>query len=121
MYDLLKHLTKNSLLFHSNVYFDMQSISNKLWKYNRYRYIMTYQEKPWLPPPLIILSHITLYMRRVCRRTQGTSEQEQDSALSESVYYSTCAYSIYSTCAYLRIRFHQLGKTFAPNYVKQKN
>uniref|UniRef100_A0A672N7Q4 non-specific serine/threonine protein kinase n=1 Tax=Sinocyclocheilus grahami TaxID=75366 RepID=A0A672N7Q4_SINGR len=43
-----------------NVYFDMSSISRKLWKYNRYRYIMTYQEKPWLPPPLILLSHVTL-------------------------------------------------------------
>uniref|UniRef100_A0A8C7CLY0 non-specific serine/threonine protein kinase n=1 Tax=Oncorhynchus kisutch TaxID=8019 RepID=A0A8C7CLY0_ONCKI len=48
------------IAFFNNVYFDMKSISNKLWKYNRYRYIMTYQEKPWLPPPLIILSHMTL-------------------------------------------------------------
>uniref|UniRef100_A0A8C1BMS8 non-specific serine/threonine protein kinase n=1 Tax=Cyprinus carpio carpio TaxID=630221 RepID=A0A8C1BMS8_CYPCA len=48
------------IAFFNNVYFDMSSISRKLWKYNRYRYIMTYQEKPWLPPPLILLSHMTL-------------------------------------------------------------
>uniref|UniRef100_A0A672N8R8 non-specific serine/threonine protein kinase n=1 Tax=Sinocyclocheilus grahami TaxID=75366 RepID=A0A672N8R8_SINGR len=48
------------IAFFNNVYFDMSSISRKLWKYNRYRYIMTYQEKPWLPPPLILLSHVTL-------------------------------------------------------------
>uniref|UniRef100_A0A452HZS7 non-specific serine/threonine protein kinase n=1 Tax=Gopherus agassizii TaxID=38772 RepID=A0A452HZS7_9SAUR len=46
------------IAFFNNVYYDMKSISNKLWKYNRYRYIMTYYEKPWLPPPFIILSHI---------------------------------------------------------------
>uniref|UniRef100_A0A4W6FV62 non-specific serine/threonine protein kinase n=1 Tax=Lates calcarifer TaxID=8187 RepID=A0A4W6FV62_LATCA len=48
------------IAFFNNIYFDMASTSNKLWKYNRYRYIMTYQERPWLPPPLILLSHITL-------------------------------------------------------------
>uniref|UniRef100_A0A8C7RGJ8 non-specific serine/threonine protein kinase n=1 Tax=Oncorhynchus mykiss TaxID=8022 RepID=A0A8C7RGJ8_ONCMY len=57
------------IAFFNNVYFDMRSISNKLWKYNRYRYIMTYQEKPWLPPPLIILSHMTLLS--VCGRGRG--------------------------------------------------
>lgn len=72
------------LLFDSNVYFDMKSISNKLWKYNRYRYIMTYQEKPWLPPPLIILSHMTLCVTAIYRKHRGSSEQERDSCgLSE--------------------------------------
>uniref|UniRef100_A0A665URE6 non-specific serine/threonine protein kinase n=1 Tax=Echeneis naucrates TaxID=173247 RepID=A0A665URE6_ECHNA len=47
------------IAFFNNIYFDMASKSNKLWRYNRYRYIMTYQAKPWLPPPLIILSHMT--------------------------------------------------------------
>uniref|UniRef100_A0A8C7I0K1 non-specific serine/threonine protein kinase n=1 Tax=Oncorhynchus kisutch TaxID=8019 RepID=A0A8C7I0K1_ONCKI len=46
----------------NNVYFKMKSTSKKLWMYNRYRYIMTYQEKPWLPPPLVSLSHVTLLL-----------------------------------------------------------
>ncbi|KAL1787479.1 transient receptor potential cation channel subfamily M member 6 [Sigmodon hispidus] len=41
----------------NNIYLDIKSISNKLWKYNRYRYIMTYHQKPWLPPPFILLNH----------------------------------------------------------------
>uniref|UniRef100_A0A673ZA55 non-specific serine/threonine protein kinase n=1 Tax=Salmo trutta TaxID=8032 RepID=A0A673ZA55_SALTR len=56
------------IAFFNNIYFDMKSISNKLWKYNRYRYIMTYQEKPWLPPPLIILSHMTLCVTAIYRK-----------------------------------------------------
>uniref|UniRef100_A0A3B5MBF8 non-specific serine/threonine protein kinase n=1 Tax=Xiphophorus couchianus TaxID=32473 RepID=A0A3B5MBF8_9TELE len=53
------------IAFFNNIYFDMASISNKLWKYNRYRYIRTYQERPWLPPPLILLSHVALAVRKL--------------------------------------------------------
>lgn len=74
----------------SNIYFDMASISNKLWKYNRYRYIMTYQEKPWLPPPLILLSHMTLTLRAIYRRCSGDAEREErGSGLSEFCGWKT--------------------------------
>ncbi|XP_071780163.2 transient receptor potential cation channel subfamily M member 6 [Centroberyx gerrardi] len=65
------------IAFFNNIYFDMASTSNKLWKYNRYRYIMTYQDRPWLPPPLIILSHMTLGVRAIYRRLSGGAEQEE--------------------------------------------
>ena len=62
----------------------MASTSNKLWKYNRYRYIMTYQDRPWLPPPLILLSHVTLIVRAIYRRLSGDTEREEGgSGLSE--------------------------------------
>ncbi|KAM7018494.1 transient receptor potential cation channel subfamily M member 6 isoform 2-T2 [Tautogolabrus adspersus] len=67
------------IAFFNNIYFDMASTSSKLWKYNRYRYIMTYQERPWLPPPLILLSHMHLGLRAIYR---GNAEQEErDSGL----------------------------------------
>ncbi|KAM4746146.1 transient receptor potential cation channel subfamily M member 6 isoform 1-T1 [Anableps anableps] len=65
------------IAFFNNIYFDMASISNKLWKYNRYRYIRTYQERPWLPPPLILLSHVTLVVRSIHRRFSGDAEREE--------------------------------------------
>uniref|UniRef100_A0A6Q2Z6A6 non-specific serine/threonine protein kinase n=1 Tax=Esox lucius TaxID=8010 RepID=A0A6Q2Z6A6_ESOLU len=67
------------IAFFNNVYFDMRSISKKLWKYNRYRYIMTYQEKPWLPPPFIILSHIAQCVTALYRKHKGSSRHERDS------------------------------------------
>lgn len=71
-------------LFNSNIYFDMASTSNKLWKYNRYRYIMTYQERPWLPPPLILLSHMALALRCIYWKLLGDTEPgERGSGLSE--------------------------------------
>ncbi|NXY05428.1 TRPM6 protein, partial [Pteruthius melanotis] len=65
------------IAFFNNVYFDLKSISNKLWKYNRYRYIMTYHEKPWLPPPFILLSHIGLLINRLFRH-QPPNELDQE-------------------------------------------
>lgn len=78
------NLTDYVFLINSNIYFDMASTSNKIWRYNRYRYIMTYQDRPWLPPPLIVLSHMTLALRATYRRFSGGDEQEETgSGLSE--------------------------------------
>ncbi|KAJ7412000.1 transient receptor potential cation channel subfamily M member 6 [Willisornis vidua] len=67
------------IAFFNNVYFDLKSVSNKLWKYNRYRYIMTYHEKPWLPPPFILLSHIGLLINRIFHhQSPNNLDQEED-------------------------------------------
>ncbi|XP_028268996.1 transient receptor potential cation channel subfamily M member 6 isoform X1 [Parambassis ranga] len=79
VYMFLQYIIMVNILiaFFNNIYFDMASTSNKLWKYNRYRYIMTYQERPWLPPPLILLSHITLGLRSIYRKIKGDTEREE--------------------------------------------
>uniref|UniRef100_A0A8D1CAR4 non-specific serine/threonine protein kinase n=1 Tax=Sus scrofa TaxID=9823 RepID=A0A8D1CAR4_PIG len=69
------------IAFFNNVYIEMKSISNNLWKYNRYRYIMTYHEKPWLPPPFILLSHIGLLLRRLCHHQAPNDQEEGDVGL----------------------------------------
>nr|XP_058157645.1 transient receptor potential cation channel subfamily M member 6 isoform X2 [Dasypus novemcinctus] len=69
------------IAFFNNVYVDMKSISNKLWKYNRYRYIMTYHKKPWLPPPLILLSHVGLLIRCLCHHPAPNDQEEGDVGL----------------------------------------
>ncbi|KAI1900036.1 hypothetical protein AGOR_G00045870 [Albula goreensis] len=69
------------IAFFNNIYFDMKSISDKLWKYNRYRYIMTYQEKPRLPPPFILFSHVTLLLSSIHQWQSRKPEQEVGSGL----------------------------------------
>uniref|UniRef100_A0A8D3DEM9 Transient receptor potential cation channel subfamily M member 3 n=1 Tax=Scophthalmus maximus TaxID=52904 RepID=A0A8D3DEM9_SCOMX len=44
----------------NNTFFEVKSISNQVWKFQRYQLIMTFHERPVLPPPLIIFSHITM-------------------------------------------------------------
>nr|XP_035926357.1 transient receptor potential cation channel subfamily M member 6 isoform X3 [Halichoerus grypus] len=69
------------IAFFNNVYVDMKSISHKLWKYNRYRYIMTYHKKPWLPPPFILLSHVGFLLRRLCYHQAPNDQEEGDVGL----------------------------------------
>lgn len=67
----------NSFLFlFSNVYLQVKAISNIVWKYQRYHFIMAYHEKPVLPPPLIVLSHIASLFCCICKRrkTDKTSD-----------------------------------------------
>ncbi|KAL1786308.1 transient receptor potential cation channel subfamily M member 7 isoform X1 [Sigmodon hispidus] len=56
------------IAFFNNVYLQVKAISNIVWKYQRYHFIMAYHEKPVLPPPLIILSHIASLFCCVCKR-----------------------------------------------------
>ncbi|XP_053555947.1 transient receptor potential cation channel subfamily M member 6 [Bombina bombina] len=81
VYLFIQYIIMVNLLiaFFNNVYMAMKNISHKLWKYNRYRYIMTYHEKPWLPPPFILLSHICLLINRLCHH-RSLSELDQDEA-----------------------------------------
>lgn len=46
------------IAFFNNVYIQVKSISNLVWKYQRYHFIMAYHDKPVLPPPFILLCHI---------------------------------------------------------------
>ncbi|XP_054842491.1 transient receptor potential cation channel subfamily M member 6 [Eublepharis macularius] len=76
------------IAFFNNVYFDMKSISNKLWKYNRYRYIMTYHEKPWLPPPFIVLSYIGLLLKCLCHRRPPNEFDQEEGGVELKLYLS---------------------------------
>ncbi|NXM38145.1 TRPM7 protein, partial [Gymnorhina tibicen] len=64
------------IAFFNNVYLQVKAISNIVWKYQRYHFIMAYHEKPVLPPPLIILSHMSSLFCCICKRrkTDKTSD-----------------------------------------------
>ncbi|NXH39793.1 TRPM6 protein, partial [Dicaeum eximium] len=76
------------IAFFNNVYFDLKSISNKLWKYNRYRYIMTYHEKPWLPPPFILLSHIGLLLKCIFHHQPPNELDQEEGDVGLKLYLS---------------------------------
>ncbi|NXA13374.1 TRPM6 protein, partial [Sapayoa aenigma] len=76
------------IAFFNNVYFDMKSMSNKLWKYNRYRYIMTYHEKPWLPPPFILLNHIGLLLNRIFHHRSPDELDQEEGDVGLKLYLS---------------------------------
>uniref|UniRef100_H9G719 Transient receptor potential cation channel subfamily M member 1 n=1 Tax=Anolis carolinensis TaxID=28377 RepID=H9G719_ANOCA len=62
----------------NNTFFEVKSISNQVWKFQRYQLIMTFHDRPVLPPPMIIFSHIYIIMVRLCCRCKKHREGEQD-------------------------------------------
>ncbi|KAG8455256.1 hypothetical protein GDO86_001452 [Hymenochirus boettgeri] len=90
VYLFIQYIIMVNLLiaFFNNVYMEMKSISHKLWKYNRYRYIMTYHEKPRLPPPLIFLSHIYLLMNRLCYHHSQSELDQEETDMGLKLYLS---------------------------------
>uniref|UniRef100_A0A673GRV5 Transient receptor potential cation channel subfamily M member 3-like n=1 Tax=Sinocyclocheilus rhinocerous TaxID=307959 RepID=A0A673GRV5_9TELE len=62
----------------NNTFFEVKSISNQVWKFQRYQLIMTFHERPVLPPPLIIFSHITMVLKHLCCRWRKHDEDERD-------------------------------------------
>ncbi|XP_072258385.1 transient receptor potential cation channel subfamily M member 1 isoform X1 [Pyxicephalus adspersus] len=62
----------------NNTFFEVKSISNQVWKFQRYQLIMTFHDRPVLPPPMIIFSHLYIIMKRLCCRCRKIHEGEQD-------------------------------------------
>ncbi|XP_073798363.1 transient receptor potential cation channel subfamily M member 1b isoform X3 [Danio rerio] len=62
----------------NNTFFEVKSISNQVWKFQRYQLIMTFHDRPVLPPPLIILSHLYILFRKLCCRCSKKKEGELD-------------------------------------------
>ncbi|XP_015254413.1 PREDICTED: transient receptor potential cation channel subfamily M member 3-like isoform X4 [Cyprinodon variegatus] len=65
----------------NNTFFEVKSISNQVWKFQRYQLIMTFHERPVLPPPLIIFSHITMVLKHLCCRWRKNDDDERDYGL----------------------------------------
>ncbi|KAK2508711.1 hypothetical protein MC885_004981, partial [Smutsia gigantea] len=62
----------------NNTFFEVKSISNQVWKFQRYQLIMTFHDRPVLPPPMIILSHIYIIVMRLRGRCRKKREGDQD-------------------------------------------
>uniref|UniRef100_A0A3Q3VXZ3 Uncharacterized protein n=1 Tax=Mola mola TaxID=94237 RepID=A0A3Q3VXZ3_MOLML len=62
----------------NNTFFEVKSISNQVWKFQRYQLIMTFHDRPILPPPLIIFPHIYIVLRRLCCRCQRRPDGDHD-------------------------------------------
>ncbi|KAM6965105.1 transient receptor potential cation channel subfamily M member 3 isoform 10-T10 [Aplochiton taeniatus] len=65
----------------NNTFFEVKSISNQVWKFQRYQLIMTFHERPVLPPPLIIFSHMTMVLKHLCCRWRKHDDDERDYGL----------------------------------------
>uniref|UniRef100_A0A8C8M7S9 Transient receptor potential cation channel, subfamily M, member 1b n=1 Tax=Oncorhynchus tshawytscha TaxID=74940 RepID=A0A8C8M7S9_ONCTS len=49
----------------NNTFMEVKAISNQIWKFQRYQLIMIFHDRPILPPPLIVFSHLYLLFRKM--------------------------------------------------------
>ncbi|KAM9311866.1 transient receptor potential cation channel subfamily M member 1-like [Gastrophryne carolinensis] len=75
---LFNNFFKMLLTIMGNTFFEVKSISNQVWKFQRYQLIMTFHDRPVLPPPMIIFSHLYIILKRLCCRCKKIQEGEQD-------------------------------------------
>ncbi|XP_047678057.1 transient receptor potential cation channel subfamily M member 7 isoform X2 [Tachysurus fulvidraco] len=75
VYLFIQYILMVNLLiaFFNNVYLQVMSMSNLVWKYQRYHFIMAYHDKPVLPPPLIIFCHFASLIRFLCKSRKKDS------------------------------------------------
>ncbi|XP_064169801.1 transient receptor potential cation channel subfamily M member 1-like isoform X2 [Anguilla rostrata] len=62
----------------NNTFFEVKSISNQVWKFQRYQLIMTFHDRPVLPPPFIIFSHMYILFKRIwwrCKKRDGDPDE----------------------------------------------
>uniref|UniRef100_A0A665TI38 Transient receptor potential cation channel subfamily M member 1 n=1 Tax=Echeneis naucrates TaxID=173247 RepID=A0A665TI38_ECHNA len=71
----------------NNTFFEVKSISNQVWKFQRYQLIMTFHDRPILPPPLIVFPHIYIVLKMLCcrchRRLDGDHDARERRLLNE--------------------------------------
>ncbi|XP_075715558.1 transient receptor potential cation channel subfamily M member 7-like [Rhinoderma darwinii] len=67
----------------NNVYLECKGISDHLWKFQRYYFVMFYHNKPVLPPPFILLNHFIAVMNWLCGRRKRSNSQGPQLFLTE--------------------------------------
>jgi len=55
----------------NDIFARTSAISHQIWKFNRFGVVMEYEQKPILPPPLIVFSHLYLLIKWCRRRSKG--------------------------------------------------
>ncbi|KAK0173426.1 hypothetical protein PV328_006622 [Microctonus aethiopoides] len=56
----------------NNIFIEVNAVAHQVWMFQRFTVVMEYEQKPVLPPPLIVVSHIYLFVRYILKYvTQG--------------------------------------------------
>ena len=51
----------------NNIFIEVNAIAHQVWMFQRFTVVMEYEQKPVLPPPLIVVSHLYLLVRIILR------------------------------------------------------
>ncbi|XP_031782186.1 transient receptor potential cation channel trpm isoform X6 [Nasonia vitripennis] len=64
----------------NNIFIEVNAVAHQVWMFQRFTVVMEYEQKPVLPPPLIVVSHLYLIIRYILRYvTQGRLQSGETS------------------------------------------
>lgn len=64
----------------NNIFNEVNAIAHQVWMFQRFTVVMEYEQKPLLPPPFIIFSHMFLLIKYF-KRKMGRIEESYDNGL----------------------------------------
>ncbi|KAM8972277.1 transient receptor potential cation channel subfamily M member 7-like [Pelodytes ibericus] len=85
----------------NSVYLQGQEMSDILWKFQRYHFIMIYQDKPILPPPLSFISNLVSFITWVFARRRKTKSHVTKLFLTEEEQKTLHEFEAHSVGIYL--------------------
>lgn len=65
----------------NNIFNEVNAISHQVWMFQRFTVVMEYEQKPVLPPPFILLSHLYMLAQFVLRKLRGQRSETYDNGL----------------------------------------
>ncbi|XP_057664750.1 transient receptor potential cation channel trpm isoform X27 [Diorhabda carinulata] len=76
MYLLVANILLINLLIavFNNIFNEVNAIAHQVWMFQRFTVVMEYEQKPLLPPPFIIFSHLYLVLKYLKRKLEGIEE-----------------------------------------------
>ncbi|XP_049817373.1 transient receptor potential cation channel trpm isoform X2 [Aethina tumida] len=58
----------------NNIFNEVNAVAHQVWMFQRFTVVMEYEQKPILPPPFIVFSHIYLLFKFIRRKMDGKEE-----------------------------------------------
>ncbi|CAB0039857.1 unnamed protein product [Trichogramma brassicae] len=68
----------------NNIFIEVNAVAHQVWMFQRFTVVMEYEQKPVLPPPLIVVSHLYLLARflfRLCTQGRLQTGETSDNGL----------------------------------------
>ncbi|XP_017773710.1 PREDICTED: transient receptor potential cation channel trpm isoform X3 [Nicrophorus vespilloides] len=58
----------------NNIFIEVNAVSHQVWMFQRFTVVMEYEQKPILPPPVILICHMYLLFKYFKRKRKGLRE-----------------------------------------------